>query len=43
MLNRFKNDEQMAIRAYNAGPVLVEKVMSGEISDFPEENKKICC
>lgn len=40
MLNRFKNNEGLAIRAYNAGPVFVEKVISGEISDYPEETKK---
>lgn len=40
MLNRFKNNEELAIRAYNAGPVLVEKVLSGEIMDYPNETKK---
>ena len=40
MSNRFKNDIELVIRAYNAGPTMVEKVSVGDISDYPTETKQ---
>ncbi len=39
MTRRFDGDVEMAIRAYNAGPTMVEKVRSLEIADYPTETK----
>lgn len=37
MLDTFGGDEQLAIRAYNCGPVYVGKVQAGEYQNYPEE------
>lgn len=39
MLRRFDGDVGLAIRAYNAGPTIVQKVISQEIADYPAETK----
>ena len=40
MLSRFKNNEELAIRAYNCGPVYVEKIISEDIKEYPSETQK---
>lgn len=39
MIDRFDGSIDLAIRAYNAGPTYVRKVVSGEYSDYPSETK----
>ncbi|MBI2449267.1 lytic transglycosylase domain-containing protein [Candidatus Pacearchaeota archaeon] len=37
MLNYFKGDLELAVKAYNCGPVCVERVLSGEYDGYPNE------
>ena len=39
VLNMFENDTELGIRAYNAGPTIVKKVLAGEIHDYPKKTK----
>lgn len=40
VLNMFQNDIELGIRAYNAGPTMVKKVLAGEILEFPSETRE---
>ena len=37
MLTRFEGNISLAIKAYNAGPTYVSKVLAGEYKNYPEE------
>lgn len=37
MTSIFNGDVELAIRAYNCGPVYVKKVLAGEVENFPKE------
>lgn len=37
MLNIFDGDVELAIRAYNAGPVYVKRVLAQELANYPQE------
>jgi hypothetical protein len=37
LLNRFDGDIEAAVRAYNCGPVYVEKVLSRDYREYPQE------
>jgi hypothetical protein len=37
MLNRFDEDVELAVKAYNCGPIYVERIISGEYKNYPEE------
>ena len=39
MLNEFEGDVSLAVRAYNAGPTYVRKVIGGEYEDYPKETR----
>lgn len=39
MLHSFRDDQELAVAAYNAGQVLVERVRSGKFGDYPVETK----
>ena len=38
-MGRFNGDVGLAIRAYNAGPIFVERVKAGIYKDYPEETR----
>jgi soluble lytic murein transglycosylase-like protein len=40
MLNLFNGDMSLAVRAYNAGPTYVKKVIAGELQEYPNETIK---
>ena len=37
MLTKFKDDVELAVKAYNAGPTYVTKVLANEYSSYPKE------
>lgn len=37
MMSIFDGDVELAIRAYNAGPVYVKRVLAGELENYPKE------
>lgn len=39
MLHQFDNKEELALAAYNAGPLYVEKVQAGEWKSYPTETQ----
>jgi soluble lytic murein transglycosylase-like protein len=39
MLHSFEDEEDLALAAYNAGPVLVERVRSGKFGKYPNETE----
>lgn len=40
MTDRFHGDVELAVRAYNCGPICVEKVAAGDWSKYPDETIK---